>query len=76
MPNRRVALARFASRQAASAVALSICAFGIGAFGLLVAPVVAGMAAFFAVSFWALGGLVPFTVSVFLRAQPRGRGAE
>jgi hypothetical protein len=73
-PQERTTLARFVSRQAAAAVGLSIVALVFGAVGLFFAPDVAGLAKFLAGCCWALGGLVPFTVSVLLRVEPRGRG--
>jgi hypothetical protein len=67
----RPRLARITNVQASAAVALSIAALVVGLFGAVI-PVLGPAALFFGWSFWAAGGLVPFTVTLLLRAQRRG----
>ena len=67
----RPRLARITNFQASSAVVLSIVALIVGLLGVAI-PVIGPAALFFGWSFWAAGGLLPFTVTVLLRAQRRG----
>ena len=63
-------LARVVSYQAAAAVALSVASLVLGALGVpFGAGGIGGAAAAF---FWAVGGIVPFTVGVLLLARRRG----
>src|SRR6478609_4302956 len=64
-------LARIANRQATAAAGVSVVCFALGSVGRLVDPV-GGAILVAAWAFWALGGLVPFTVTIFLRARQRG----
>jgi hypothetical protein len=51
-------------------VVLSIVALVVGLLGVVI-PVLGPAGLFFGWSFWAAGGLLPFTVTLLLRAQRR-----
>jgi hypothetical protein len=72
----RPALARLTGALATAAVGSSVAALVGGLVCTFLAPSIAGGATFFAFSFWALGGIFPLTVTMFLRAQPRGEGSD
>jgi hypothetical protein len=76
----RPQLARLANRQAAAALCLSLCFVVLG-FAIRLPLVAAGvssqlgdMATLIGWTFWATGGITPFTVTMLLRAGPRQHG--
>lgn len=66
----RPKLALIAGRQARAVLALSFVTGLAGIGGAIVVPSLLGLVTF-AIGFWFLGGIFPFTVAVFLRAAPR-----
>lgn len=69
-PAARPSLARFVGRQAAAALAISLIFWVLGIAGIPFGRVGA-LGSLLAWSFWAGGGLVPFTIAILLRARPR-----
>jgi hypothetical protein len=70
-PEWRPNLAARCGQLARAAVGLSVAGLVAGGLGTLIAPEVAPAGIFFALVFWAFGGLLPFTVALFLRATRR-----
>jgi len=70
-PASRDRLARMANRQATAAAGVSVVCFAFGLLGSALGPV-AGAILVAAWASWALGGLFPFTIVIFLRARKRG----
>lgn len=74
-PAWRPLLARVVRQQATAALAASIVAILLGVFATLIGLSLGAAAppagSLLAALFWALGGLLPFTVGVFLRARRR-----
>ena len=71
-PAARDRLARVANRQATAAAGVSVVCFALGILGSALGPVGGAILLVGAWAFWALGGLVPFTIAIFLRARKRG----
>jgi len=69
-PEVRPSLARFVGRQAAAALAISLVFWVLGIVGSPFGRVDA-LGSLVAWSFWAGGGLLPFTIAILLRARPR-----
>lgn len=70
-PARRPALARIANGQASAALGISVVSFVLGlVFGAGYTPF-GGSALVVAWAAWALGGIFPFTIALFLRARRR-----
>jgi len=72
-PAARDRLARMANRQVTAAAGVSVVCFVLGTLGSALGPV-GGAILVGAWAVWALGGLFPFTIVIFLRARKRGQG--
>jgi len=70
-PSARDRLAQLANRQATAAAGVSVVCFVLGILGSALGSV-GGAILVGAWAFWALGGLFPFTIAIFLRARKRG----
>jgi len=73
-PASRDRLAGAANRQVTAAAGVSLVCFALGILGSALGPV-GGAILVAAWASWALGGLFPFTIVIFLRARKRGEVA-